>query len=418
MRTLSLFCGCGGMDLGFKQAGYDLVWANDFEPAAVASYSTNLGSHVLCADVTGIDLESLPRADVVIGGFPCQGFSIVGTRRLDDSRNALYRSMKTVIERVQPQAFVAENVRGLTNLAGGAVLDAMIREFESTGYRVTAHLLNARHYGVPQNRERLFLVGLRHGERWVPPAPTHGDESAHGLFGVLERELTLGDALAGLGPLGSAPNHEIEDKWKNHPRVQAIAKHINEGQKLCNVRLGERSVYTWEIPEVFGEVTPVERLVLETMARIRRRKEFGPADGNPLSVEVIKAHSGQKRVESVLTGLVSKDYVVLRDGRYDLKHAFNGVYRRLRRSAPSEAVLTVFNSPRYYLHPTEPRPFSVRECARIQGFPDDFVFRGNLKEQYTQIGNAVPPPLARIVASSVMTHLGSCVREYANIRRA
>ena len=156
---------------------------------------------------------------------------------------------------------------------------------------------------------------------------------------------------------------------------------------------------------MFGNVTSEERVILETIARIRRRKCFGSADGNPLEERVIAAHANMRSAKRHIGELLRKGYLVQQDEKYDLKDAFNGLYRRLRRSVPSEAVLTVFDSPRYYLHPTEPRPFTVRECARLQGFPDSFVFRGSHKNQYTQIGNAVPPPLAKAVAKSVRDHV-------------
>jgi DNA (cytosine-5)-methyltransferase 1 len=410
LKVVSLFAGCGGKDLGFRQAGFDIVWANDVEPAACATYRRNFGPHILSADIGKVSSESIPAADIVIGGFPCQGFSIVGTRRLDDHRNFLYREMKRVIHDKRPAFFVAENVRGLLNMAKGKVIQAMVAEFRELGYEVDYRLLNARDFGVPQLRERVFIIGNRLGLPNPFPIPTHGPKAERKAqqMSLLSRERgllpyrTLRDAIGGIENLGTLPNHEVDEGLLDRrPEFRQIMPHIGEGQKLCNVRLGQRSVYTWNIPEVFGEVSDEELRVLLAIAGNRRRKEYGPKDGNPLPVRVIEALARLPNTPEILASLVRKKYLVQMGETYELKNAFNGIFRRLRWNEPSEAILTVFHSPRYYLHPSQHRAFSVREVARIQEFPDDFVFEGTLEEQYTQVGNAVPPRLAAAVAREV-----------------
>lgn len=411
-RVASLFAGCGGKDLGFLEAGFDIVWANDIDRAATETYRRNVGNHVTCGDIRAIPSAHIPDVDVVIGGFPCQGFSIVGTRRLDDDRNFLYHEMKRVISDKRPLFFVAENVRGLLNMNGGRVVTAMMEEFRSLGYNVSLQLLNARDFGVPQHRERVFIIGNRIGVSNPFPRPTHGNTRPSEIQLSLVNELplapfrTLADAIGDLGALGTAQNHDIDTTWqRRHPEYLAIMEHIKPGQKLCNVRLGPRSVYTWDIPEVFGPVTPAERCVLLAVAGNRRRKEYGPKDGNALALNTIETLVELPRLSAIVKSLVRKKYLVEKDGGYELKNAFNGIFRRLRWNEPSEAILTVFSSPRYYVHPTENRPFSVRECARIQEFPDSFTFCGALEEQHTQIGNAVPVGLARAVASELLATL-------------
>jgi DNA (cytosine-5)-methyltransferase 1 len=404
--VVSLFAGCGGKDLGFRGAGFDIVWANDIDGAACRTYARNIGDHIVNRDIRDVSSNEIPSADVVIGGFPCQGFSIVGSRRLDDERNFLYREMKRVIRDKRPSFFVAENVRGLSNMAGGEVIRGIVREFSELGYSVSWKLLNAADYGVPQHRERVFIVGNRLGLENPFPAPTHFRRDRAGqspCAGPAPRPWrTLRDAIGGLEELGTLPNHEIDRSWiTRRPEFPKILPHIGEGQKLCNVRLGPRSVYTWDIPEVFGEVTEREREVLLAIAGNRRRKRYGPKDGNPLTKETIAGLVGRRGVGTVLKPLVAKGYLIRVGDKFELKDAFNGLFRRLRWDEPSEAVLTVFDSPRYYVHPSQDRPFSVRETARIQEFPDDFVFTGSLKEQYTQIGNAVPVGLARAVAVEI-----------------
>lgn len=411
-RFVSLFAGCGGKDLGFIRAGFAPVWANDVEPSACASYARNLGSHIKCADIQAVESASIPETDLVIGGFPCQGFSIVGTRRLDDKRNFLYREMKRVIRDKRPAFFVAENVRGLLNMAGGEVVRAMIAEFRELGYQVDYRLLNARDFGVPQIRERVFIIGNRIGVANPFPEPTHGpipkqplgQLSLYDSAPSMRPYRTLRAAIGGLEKLGTLPNHVIDETLvARRPEMASIMPHIGEGQKLCNVRLGPRSVYTWAIPEVFGETSDDERQVLLAIAGNRRKSIYGPKDGNALALGTIVGLAGSVRdAQSTVQSLLAKGYLIEKDGGYELKNAFNGIFRRLRWDEPSEAVLTVFHSPRYYLHPSQHRAFSVRECARIQGFPDDFQFEGSLEEQYTQIGNAVPPDLAQAVASQVL----------------
>jgi DNA (cytosine-5)-methyltransferase 1 len=408
--VVSLFSGCGGMDLGFIRAGFVTAWANDLAPAACETYRANIGPHITPGDIREIPSGDIPDSDVVIGGFPCQGFSIVGTRRLNDERNFLYRAMKRVIQDKRPKYFVAENVRGLLNMAGGAVVSAMLDEFRSLGYEVSYRLLDARDYGVAQQRERVFIIGNRLGLPNFFPPPTHGPRGRgpkqRSLFEhqtpCLRPHQTLRDVIGDLERLGTLPNHEVDGVWERRkPDYARIMRHIKEGQKLCNVRLGPRSVYTWDIPEVFGAVTEDERQVLLAIAGNRRHKRYGPRDGNPLPIEVLNGLVAVPDLPATLKSLLDKGYIVKRAEAYELKNAFNGIFRRLRWDRPSEAILTVFHSPRYYVHPSQNRPFSVREIARIQGFPDDFVFIGPLKEQYTQIGNAVPPPLAEAVARGV-----------------
>ncbi len=399
------------MDIGFKQAGFDVIWANDINKSACRTYSNNLGNHIYNADIKNIPLNEIPKADVVIGGFPCQGFSIVGTRRLNDERNFLYQSMKSVIHDKKPKFFVAENVKGLTNMEKGGILETILQEFRDIGYTVDWRILNAQDFGLPQHRERVFIIGNCIGAENLFPSPTHGliDENKiiqNSLFSfynsLLMPYLTLRDAIGDIEELETLPNHQIELFWKKrHPEWLKIMQHIGEGQKLCNIRLGERSVHTWNIPEVYGETSKIEREVLMAIAAHRRRKCYGKKDGNPLAFSDIFSLVKIKNLLEVLDLLVQKKYLVKIEDKFELKNSFNGLFRRLRWSQPSEAVLTVFNNPRHYVHPSQDRPFSVREVARIQGFSDDFIFFGTLKDQYTQIGNAVPPLLAKRIAEQI-----------------
>jgi DNA (cytosine-5)-methyltransferase 1 len=157
---ISLFSGAGGLDMGFERAGFKTVWANDIDQDACATHRNWSNAEVVCSDIGKIDLHSVPGADVIAGGFPCQGFSLAGPRKIDDRRNALYRFFVQLVEKKEPLAFIAENVKGILTLGDGAILEAIIEDFAEKGYDVYPSLVNAADYGVPQDRWRVILIGL------------------------------------------------------------------------------------------------------------------------------------------------------------------------------------------------------------------------------------------------------------------
>ena len=157
----SLFCGAGGLDIGFDRAGFKTIWANDFNKDACATHRMWSDADVVCGDVGKVRISDIPDVDVMLGGFPCQGFSLSGPRKLDDSRNVLYQHYVRIVKAKQPLMFVGENVKGLLTMGGGQVMDAIIHEFADCGYDVYYQLLNAMDYGVPEDRERVIIVGFR-----------------------------------------------------------------------------------------------------------------------------------------------------------------------------------------------------------------------------------------------------------------
>lgn len=159
--AVSLFCGAGGMDIGFENAGFQTIWANDFDADACNTHSMWSSADVVCGNIGNIAEDHVPDADIFLGGFPCQGFSLSGPRRLDDSRNTLYRHYVRLVRAKQPLMFVGENVKGLLTMGGGQVIEAIVDSFASCGYRVFYKLVNAKDYGVPQDRERVILAGFR-----------------------------------------------------------------------------------------------------------------------------------------------------------------------------------------------------------------------------------------------------------------
>ena len=202
MRVVSLFSGCGGMDLGFISAGHTIVWANDNFHDAAETYRLNIGPHITETSIFDVDRDSIPAADVIIGGFPCQGFSVANTRRnVTDDRNALYLQMLDVIQRVRPLYAVAENVKGILSLGKGEVFKMILRDFKACGYHTRHVVLNAANYGVPQLRYRVFIVAWRHDAPEpgpFPPPQTHTQCPDQELFPLLPW-VSIDEALAGLG---------------------------------------------------------------------------------------------------------------------------------------------------------------------------------------------------------------------------
>lgn len=162
MRTLSLFAGAGGLDMGFKNAGFDIVWANDINKDACETHKRWSDAVIVNEDIKNISINSIPDVEVILGGFPCQGFSLAGPRKVDDSRNSLYRFYVDAVNEKRPEIFVAENVKGILTLGGGEIIKKIRRDFERAGigYNVSVHTLNASEYGVAQDRIRVFIVGI------------------------------------------------------------------------------------------------------------------------------------------------------------------------------------------------------------------------------------------------------------------
>ena len=174
---VSLFSGAGGLDIGLEQAGFKTVWANDIAHDACETHKLWSKAMVVEGDIGAINFDEIPDCDIASFGFPCQGFSLSGPRKINDSRNTLYRYCVLLVEKKHPKLFLAENVKGLLTLGGGQIKDAIISDFESKGYVVTINLVNAADYHVPEDRQRVIIVGIRkdlvekYGVAFVPPEP-------------------------------------------------------------------------------------------------------------------------------------------------------------------------------------------------------------------------------------------------------
>ncbi len=441
MRTVSIFCGCGGLDLGFKEHGFEIAYACDYDEHAVDCYRRNVDDRVFVRDVTSdcfhADIQELCGCDLVLGGFPCQGFSKAGPKQESDLRNTLYREMLAVVRQLQPRLFLAENVDGLAQNFQGTFLKQIVTDFRKIGYEVEHRILDAAAFGVPQHRRRIVFAGYQaassvEGFPW--PAPTHAVRSRNGEFKItsdkplrslfdplpetaqkkLRRARTIRDAIGDLVELSdSVADHAITNAWPQ--KYDAVFRAIAPGQKLCNVRHANTSVYSWQIPEVFGEVSERQAFLLETISKHRRHKRYGDIpNGNPLSAEEISRLTDFTEIQSDIESLLSRGYLKEVNGKYDLKGAMfcSGLFKRPSWDEPSPTVLTNFHNPRYFLHPTKDRPLSLRERARLQSFPDSFKIMApgsamDLVSGYRLIGNAVPPLFAMAIAKSAEQFLCS-----------
>lgn len=211
MKILSLFSGAGGLDLGMVQAGHQIVWANDIDKDAAETYRHNIGNHIVCEDIKNISISELPSCDVVIGGFPCQGFSQANMlRSVEDERNQLYKFFYKTIQYKQPQYFIAENVKGILSIGGGTVIKQILHDFSEAGYTAEPTLVNMADYGIPQTRQRVIIIGQRTdiGEEnhFIFPKATHGKKPADGLLPWV----TISEAIYRF------PNPEVPNNVLNH----------------------------------------------------------------------------------------------------------------------------------------------------------------------------------------------------------
>lgn len=381
-RAVSLFSGCGGLDLGFHRQGINLLAAVDNDPAAIKCFNYNFGEGGVCMNVEDTPfnelIEEIGQADIVLGGFPCQGFSKSGPKRKDDPRNSLYLSMLKTVERLKPLVFVAENVDGIEQNYNGEFVTKIVDDFTRLGYKVDYKVVNAADFGVPQHRRRIFFVGHRLQSNFVWPKPTHVAQIRNGEYksgNILSVDLplfraadivparTVYEAIGDISSLeATVPDHLTTTPIK--PKDMAVIRRIGPGQKLCNVRFSETSVYTWHIPEAFGDVTEREQLILETIAKNRRKKKYGTIpNGNPLPADEIALLANIVLKQNELETLEAKGYLKRVDERYDLKGAMfcSGLYKRPLWHEPSPTIITLFHNPRYMLHPSENRPLTIRE---------------------------------------------------------
>lgn len=336
-KVISLFSGCGGLDLGFEKAGFQRVWANDFDSDAQAVYEKNLGE-IDKRDILTVPADEIPDGDILTAGFPCQPFSNAGNRKgVHDSRGMLYKECLRIIEKKMPKVIVFENVRGLLStkyIDGRNLVDVIIEDLRlmnEIGYDVKFSLMNASDFGVPQNRHRVIFVGIRNDLKKQFIFPDKQKKGKH---------LTVGNLL---DVPSDVPN---QVHWQLSPQALEMIEYIPEGGSWKDV--------------------PYEHLA----PRFKR----------------------------------------IRDNMK--KYRSPNFYRRFSRDEIN-GTITASAQPENcgIIHPIENRRYTIREVARIQTFPDDFVFiddtAKDITAMYKVIGNAVPVTLGKVIASEIMKQIFS-----------
>lgn len=222
-KLISLFSGCGGMDLGFVQAGYDIIWANDFDHWSCKTYERNFGPHIVEGDVENINFDDIPDADIMTGGFPCQDFSMIWKRGgIETERGNLYSHFVKAVEKKKPKAFIAENVKGLITANKGKAISQIASDFAQLGYKLDIDLYNFADYSAPQLRERVLIVGVRSDidYEFTKPAPVRTPENY----------VTAGEALEGVEEVPYNNEHQnIQEKTRE------MLKLIPEGGNFSNI---------------------------------------------------------------------------------------------------------------------------------------------------------------------------------------
>ncbi|MGQ0840679.1 DNA cytosine methyltransferase [Actinokineospora sp.] len=349
LSMIDLFAGCGGMTSGFVAAGgYHPVLAVEWDLHAAATYAANFGEdHVRWADIADIPDADIPAADVIIGGPPCQGFSNLGARDVDDPRNQLWKQYLRFVRHARPAAFVIENVDRFLTSAEFGLLRAEARPGGLLdGYDLTPGLLLAADFGVPQRRKRAFVIGSRVGA--IPlPAPTHPRDRWHGVRSV----------LAGL------PEKPVSTSLPDST-VELFGRRVPGRFKSPDLHLGRNP----------------------TALSLQRYRHIPPGGGR----------------------FDLPDHLLPRCWR-DKKTGTTDVMGRMRWDEPSLTIRTEFYKPEkgQYLHPGHrvDRPITHLEAARLQTFPDPYEWCGTKIQVAKQIGNAVPPMLAEAIAHHVRAHL-------------
>ena len=339
LKVIDLFCGAGGLSLGFENAGFDILLGIDNDAKALETFELNhKGAKSICGDITQITYKENIKPiigdaniDVIIGGPPCQGMSLSGPRKFDDPRNKLYLSYIRLVDEIRPKAFVIENVPGLVGLFGGQIKDSIIQKFSDMGYKIEYKILCAADYGVPQMRKRVVFVGYKKGKFEFP---LENNE-------YISCEMALSDLPPLIDSIGSEKMKYETSAHNDYQRM--MRKH---SQTVCNHIAAKHS----------EKVQYIISLV--------------PAGGNYKSLPE------------------------------ELKNTrnFHVAWTRFPDNKPAPTIDT---GHRHHFHYKYNRVPTVRECARIQSFPDDFIFLGNKTQQFRQVGNAVPPLMAEAIAKQI-----------------
>jgi DNA (cytosine-5)-methyltransferase 1 len=388
MRLASFFCGCGGLDLGFRSAGFELSFATDYYTRACETYEHNLGHAPLCANIRNIQGNSnqaFTSIDVLAGGFPCVTFSMAGKRAgVEDSTNGmLYLELCRMIREIKPRYFVAENVKGILSANGGRAILLVLAEFLRLGYKVEYKLVNMAKYGVPQTRERIIFFGQRLDQvrgSFRFPKETHRLVSDRTAPGWLPLARTLREAIGDLPEPEIVRQLDTNPKNASAPRASDPAFSVRaSGSTRCEVVAASGGENAYIVKARIHNRTISNR----NAQRFRTVDEPSPVptSTHPCHVAVCD--------HDKLSGAGETSFgVAERGGNHDM---------------PSPVVAAGAGSGVLWKD-IGLRRMTVRECARVQSFPDWFEFMGSMSDGYRQVGNAVPPLYAKRLAEAILEH--------------
>ena len=419
---IDLFAGIGGFRIALDEVGGKCLGFSEVDKHCVATYLDNFNEKTenSLGDITKI--EALPHVDLIVGGVPCQSWSVAGKMLgFDDPRGMLWHDSIRLVESSRPRAFIFENVKGLYDQRNRQNLIYILGRFRDIGYKVDARLLNSYDFGVPQIRSRVFVVGFREDfghnfERFeFPVGSALHDNLAKYLDGVENRDV-------------KRKKFSPHDLFGNYiPKARnAFQKEdeLNDFFVMCDTRNGHTTIHSWELVDT----TDRQKKIMLTILRNRRRKVFGDKDGNPLSYESLREilHDLQQKE---LDELVNLKLLRNTNDKYELANSKNsagigGVYRMylphskifstLTATGTKDVVVTDYinteSSPTEYkdefiekiVRSKKYRPLTVTETQRIQGFPDSFVPHKDESVAKKQFGNAVSPPVIKALALSII----------------
>lgn len=426
LRFIDLFSGIGGMRLAFEEAAHslnietDCVLSSEIDPEARWVYEQNFASQP-CGDIRQI--EKLPKHDILLAGFPCQSFSYAGKKEgFGDTRGTLFFEIVRLIDTYRPQAFIFENVRGLVSHDRGRTLETIQHEIEKRGYSFDAFLLNSTNFGLPQNRVRIYMVGILNGTPQYDLVSDVGPQDSHSYSHVEQLSLFSSprSPIKVLNILEDNPDR----KYDCSPEFVAALKRVlqNDLDRLHGIRLidyrGGNSIHSWELG-LRGECSGEEIELMNRFILKRRNKEFGKTqDGKLLTQEQISTFFDRPNLETLLESLVTKKYLQ-KNGNLYKPVSGNFSFEVYKFLDPQKISVTLVASDANRLgvyHNNRVRRITPREAARLQGFPDRFQLHTQDDKAYYQLGNSVSINVVKTVSREVILQILSRITGLAICR--
>jgi DNA (cytosine-5)-methyltransferase 1 len=408
IRFVDLFAGTGGIRLGLEAAAKKhgietkCVVSSEINPKSRQTYEMNF-SETPQGDV--YELTDIPEFDFLLGGFPCQPFSYAGKQKgFGDTRGTLFFEIERILASNKPKGFLLENVRGLTTHDGGKTFKTILRHLQDLGYGVTPIIMNASSMGVPQNRVRVYILGLLGKEPKTTIKSDLGASDSHNFKKRLE-EATLFDFGQKVKVVREILEDVVDAKYFCSPDFTKALRKVTNGdlEKLHGVRLidyrGGNSIHSWELG-LRGECTAEEIEFMNALIKNRRLSKFGEEqDGKRLSVEQISTFFPKKNLQKIVSSLEKKGYIKQVDGKYN-PVAGNMSFEVFKFLDPDSVSITLVSSDAHKLgvvHNGIPRRITPREAARLQGYPDTFKVHPDDTVAYFQFGNAVAVPVVEAI---------------------